>query len=464
MSDTKTPTRPLSGKERDKYLDCLRTEVARPQRKSFYVARVNQFIAAIDGRDPGTLDEQELGSVFTALDKRAKMKDWQFAELVDAVRVYLVNYLGLDTAKSVDWAYWRNSARALNSDHVSTAREFRPEELLRQKIQDSTSDLAVVRRQHEELIVRFVTEIRVRGYAYRTEEVYEQWVCRYIAFCGGESPETVGTEAVAAFLNHLVVSGNVSASTQNQALNALVFLYKNVLNLPLGQLQNLARSKRKKNVPVVMTRAEVNGLLAELDGWQLHIASLLYGTGMRVMEALTLRVKDIDFAYGRILVCQAKGKKDRFVPLPGKLIDELHTQIEAVAVLHKQDLEEGHGAVLMPEALSKKYANAARELRWQFLYPSGRLSIDQRSGKVRRHHLHESGLQRAVKRAAENAGINKRVGCHTFRHSFATHLLEANHDIRTVQELLGHADVSTTMIYTHVLNRPGISVSSPLDL
>ena len=215
---------------------------------------------------------------------------------------------------------------------------------------------------------------------------------------------------------------------------------------------------------MVLTRAEVKRLLAELDGWQLHIASLLYGTGMRLMEGLTLRIKDIDFEYGRIHVCQAKGKKDRFVPLPERLVEELRSRIEKVAALHRQDLASGHGEVLMPEALSRKYPDAARELKWQFLYPSGRLSLDRRSGKVRRHHLHESGLQRAVKMAAARAGITKRVGCHTFRHCFATHLLETSHDIRTVQELLGHSDVATTMIYTHVLNRPGITVSSPLDL
>ena len=464
MSDTKTRTRQLSSNERDKYLECLKTQSVRLNRRPFYVARVNQFLAAIEDRDPSTLDKQVLAKFFASMDNAKQMQDWQFAELVNAVRIYLLEYLKSNSAASFDWAYWNHSARTLKADHATTAREFRPEELVRQKIQKSTGGLSDIRREHEDLIVRLVTEIRARGYAYRTEQVYEQWVCRYIEFCRGEAPEFVGPDEVAAFLHHLVVAGNVSASTQNQALNALVFLYKNVLNLPLGVLQDFARSKRKKNLPVVMTRPEVDRLLEELDGWQLQIACLLYGTGMRVTEGLTLRVKDIDFDYGRIHVCQAKGKKDRFVPLPKQLIDGLHTQIETVAKLHQEDLHAGHGEVLMPEALSKKYANAASELKWQFLYPSARLSIDQRSGKIRRHHLHESGLQRAVKRAAARAGIDKRVGCHTFRHCFATHLLEANHDIRTVQELLGHADVSTTMIYTHVLNRPGISVSSPLDL
>ncbi len=261
-----------------------------------------------------------------------------------------------------------------------------------------------------------------------------------------------------------MVSGNVSASTQNQALNALIFLYKYALRMPLGELEEFARSKRKKTIPVVMTRTEVKALLGQLNGWQREVASLLYGTGMRVMEVLTLRVKDVDFEYGRILVCQAKGKKDRFVPLPQSLSVGLQEQIDKVSQLHRQDLSAGYGEVMMPEALATKFPGASREFRWQFLYPSGRLSIDARSGVVRRHHMHESGLQRAVKKAAERSGINKRIGCHSFRHSFATHLHESNHDIRTVQELLGHADVSTTMIYTHVLNRPGVKVASPLDL
>ena len=450
--------------EHDAYSRCLAAEPVPAKQRPFYILRANQFLRALRGNDPTSLDKERIEELLQAFGRRENLRDWQFAQLVDAVRIYLVGCLKLDAAGRVDWASWNGSERTLAPDHATTARQSRPEELLRRKIREGGGTLARVRQRHENLIVRVATEIRARGYAYRTEEAYEQWVVRYIAFCGGKSPEEAGVESVAGFLEELVVGRNVSASTQNQALNALVFLYKRVLQLPVGQLDDFARSKRKQTVPTVLTREEVGRLLAELDGWQLEVVSLLYGTGMRLMEALTLRVKDVDFEYGRIHVCQAKGKKDRFVPLPAQLVDRLRARIESVVCLHRQDLDAGHGEVLMPEALERKYPNAAREPRWQFLYPSGRLSLDRRSGTVRRHHMHESGVQRAVKSAARRAGILKRVGCHTFRHCFATHLLETGHDIRTVQELLGHSDVTTTMIYTHVLNRPGVRVASPLDL
>ena len=429
MSESTGRARGLGERERGSYLKRLEAEGVSPKRRPYYLARAGQFVAAANGRDPAALDESEIGDLLGTLERRGNLRDWQFAQLVDAVRLYLSQGPEGSAAGRVDWSWWKSSARTLAPDHATTARQSRPEELLRQRIRRGTGPLAEVRRRHEDLIVRFVTEIRARGYAYRTESACEHWVCRFIAFCDGKSPEEVGAETVAAYLGELVVSGNVSASTQNQALNALVFLYKRVLDMPLGRLEEFARSKRKQVVPVVLTRAEVGRLLAELDGWHREIASLLYGTGMRLLEGLSLRVKDIDFGYGRIHVCQAKGKKDRFVPLPGRLVDDLRARIDRVAALHRRDLAAGHGKVLLPEALSRKYPNAARELKWQFLYPSARLSVDRRSGTVRRHHLHESGVQRAVKRAAARGGIDKRVSCHTFRHCFATHLLETSHPL-----------------------------------
>lgn len=452
----------LSGSDRALFLEHLASHSVPVKQRTFYIMRVDQFIRSLGHRDLTSLDELAIAEGLATFGTQSKLKDWQFAQLIDAVRLYLTSVIKLPHAIEINWAQLQDATRALDHEHPSIGKHSTPKQLLDERVQQGS--WAQVREQHEALIIRFVTEIRARGYAFRTEQVYEQWVCRYIAFCNGQSPETIGVEEVGHFLNHLAVSANVSASTQNQALNALVFLYKRVLHKPLGDIEHFARSKRKKTVPVVMTRQEVRRLLAQLDGWQWQVASLLYGTGMRVLEGLTLRIKDIDFDGQRIYVCQAKGKKDRIVPLPRQLAEGLRTQIKSVRSLHAKDLESGHCAAQLPDALARKFPNASCELKWQYLYPSNRLSVDQRTGEIRRHHLHESGLQRAVKQAANRADIAKRVSCHTFRHCFATHLLEANHDIRTVQELLGHSDVSTTMIYTHVLNRPGVSVSSPLDL
>ena len=275
----------------------------------FYCVRADQFIKEGRNRDPGKLEVNEVSEILVILGRDEKLPDWQFVQLVDAVRILLAKFLQSSASAKVDWSYWKGSARSVSGDHATTAREHSPDELAYLKVKKSSGILSDTRLQHRKLIVRLVTEIRTRGFAYRTEEAYEQWVVRYIVFCNGASPEVTGADHVAKYLNDLVVSGNVSASTQNQALNALIFLYKQVLRAPLGQLENFARSKRKKMVPVVMSRPEVRGLLQELDGWQRDVGSLLHGTGMRVVEALTSRVKDIDFEYERILVCQAKGKR-----------------------------------------------------------------------------------------------------------------------------------------------------------
>ncbi len=256
---------------------------------------------------------------------------------------------------------------------------------------------------------------------------------------------------------------NVAASTQNQALNAVLFFFKHVLGRELGELGEFVRSKRPKRLPTVLSSSEGSALLGELENVHYLMAALLYGTGMRLMECIRLRVQDIDFDYQQIHVRNGKGKKDRVVPLPCKLTAPLHAHLQTVMAIHQADLEQGFGEVFMPDALGRKYPKAARDWPWQYVFPSGRLSVDPRSNKQRRHHLDESSLQKMVKRAARNSGITKRVSSHTLRHSFATHLLENGYDIRTVQELLGHADVTTTKIYTHVLNRGGKGVKSPLD-
>ena len=289
------------------------------------------------------------------------------------------------------------------------------------KERKSESPFSKVRTSHHELLVHFTTEIGRRGYAYRTEQSYEQWICRFIPFCKNTSPETVGASEVKAFPDYLVIRRNVSASTQNQALNALVFLYKQILGSDLGELEAFIRSKHPRNLSVVLSRREIDALLAQLKGEHKLIASLLYGTGMRLLEGLRLRVQDIDSKYQRIHVIQAKGKKDRYVPLPNILVDELHSQILEVEHLHTGDIAAGYSEVMLPGALARKHPNAGRELKWQFLFPSGRLAADPYGGVIRRHHPHQNAMQKAIKHAATVCHINKRVGCHTLRHSFATH-------------------------------------------
>jgi integron integrase len=305
--------------------------------------------------------------------------------------------------------------------------------------------------------------IRTKHFSLKTEKSYVYYIRDFILFHDKRHPQEMGVAEIRAYLSHLAVNKQVAASTQTVALSALLFLYRQVLQVELPYIDGIERAKRAKHLPVVFTRHEVRQILAHLDGVHHLLASLLYGTGMRLTEGLRLRVKDVDFEYRQITVRDGKGKKDRVTMLPEALIEPIKLQLEKSKQIHRQDLAMGYGAVELPYALERKYPNADRDWKWQYVFPSWKRSQDPRSGIVRRHHLYEQSLQRAVREAVRQAGITKHGGCHTFRHSFATHLLEAGYDIRTVQELLGHKDVKTTMIYTHVLNRGGRGVQSPLD-
>ena len=315
------------------------------------------------------------------------------------------------------------------------------------------------------LLDRVRAEVRTRHYSRRTEEAYLGWTKRFILFHRKRHPAAMGSDEVNAFLSHLAVDGNVSASTQAQALSALVFLYRHVLGDPLPWIDDIVRADRPRKLPVVLSREEVGLVLSAMSGTARLVAAILYGGGLRLLEALRLRVKDVDFAARLLVVREGKGAKDRRTMLPDSLQQALRAQMELVRRTHAKDLAAGRGEVWMPDALARKYANAGQELGWQYVFPASRLAIDPRSGIERRHHLDESAVQRAVKEGVRVAGIHKHAGCHTLRHSFATHLLEDGYDIRTIQELLGHADVKTTMIYTHVLQRAGgRGVRSPLDV
>ena len=313
------------------------------------------------------------------------------------------------------------------------------------------------------LLEQVRTVIRTRHYSLSTEQTYIHWIKQYIIFNSKRHPADMGAEEVSAFLSYLAVSRKVAASTQNQALAAILFLYRHVLKQELPWLENVERAKRPTRVPLVFTREEVNSVLSHLSHTSWLMASLLYGSGLRLKECLTLRVKDLDFQYRQIVVREAKGAKDRKTMLPLSLIEPLKQQLLRVKALHERDLREGFGEVYLPYALARKFPHASRDWIWQYVFPSDQLSRDPLSDQLRRHHVSESVLQRAVKDAVRAAGINKPGTCHTLRHSFATHLLENGYDIRTVQELLGHKDLNTTMIYTHVLNRGGKGVKSPLD-
>jgi len=307
--------------------------------------------------------------------------------------------------------------------------------------------------------------MRLHHYSIHTERSYTDWIKRYIHFHHMRRREDLanGESKIETFLTDLAVNGKVAPSTQNQAMNALVFLYRQVLKAPLDEKIDAVRADRKVNVPVVLTREEVAKVVSLLDGEAQTIVKLLYGSGLRIMEAVRLRVKDVDFQMKQVTVRSGKGDKDRFTTLPVSLIPPLENQMRKARVLHEQDLAQGHGAVYLPYALARKYPSAAKEWAWQYLFPARDLSTDPLAGVLRRHHVDPSVVNKAIKVAVRRAGLTKVISAHSFRHSFATHLLQRGTDIRTIQELLGHADVATTMIYTHVLQQGGQGVPSPLD-
>ncbi len=306
-------------------------------------------------------------------------------------------------------------------------------------------------------------KLRAKHYSYRTEQQYLAWIRRFIVHHGKKHPTEMGATEIEQFLTHLAVQRTVSASTQNQALSAILFLYRQVLSIDLPWLENMVRARKPIRVPVVLSRQEVQTLLAQLDG-QFHLmAQLMYGSGLRLMETLRLRVKDVDFEYMQIVVRDGKGNKDRVTVLPDGVVASLKLHLAVVKEQHARALRRGLAGVELPKALARKYPNAAKGWGWQYVFPAARACRDPRSGEIRRHHVHETGVQRVVRLAARRVGIIKPVGPHTLRHCFATHLLERGYDIRTVQELMGHSDVRTTQVYTHVMKKGAGAVKSPLD-
>jgi len=403
-----------------------------------------------------TLSKEVVASYLNLLTKQDRFEEWQLEQANDSFRLLFSECLSLPWAKP--WPL-----RIADFDELTAT----PEKTLYRSSTSSkefkdTINFDGVDLHCPGLLERIRTVIRTLHYAYATEKTYIEWICRYLNFINLKEPDSVGAKEVNKYLEYLATRREVAGSTQRLALNAIVFLYGKVLGKPLGDIGAYAKPKRPPRLPVVFTHDEVDQVLEAIDGTPGLMAGLLYGSGLRHMECVRLRVKDIDFARQQLLV-RGKGDKDRITVLSERSLEPLQKHLRRVRELHNADLKNGYGEVYMPPALTRKYPHANKAWGWQYVFPSANLSVDPRGGKVRRHHVGGSNIQKAVKRAVLENGLTKQASCHTLRHSFATHLLEAGYDIRTVQELLGHADVSTTMIYTHVLNRPGIAVKSPAD-
>lgn len=443
----------------DIYLSALLDRKIPQHHHRWYVRHLKSFQNFLRKKNL-RLDQVSASDLVSFLKKKStekSLEDYIFHQLVESLEIYYADIIRPAWLGDVDWVFWRESAKQLPENHATIARSVAPKSVVALSGTDS------VNPHFQKILDQLVEQIRLRHFSIRTEQTYSHWVRRFLRCFPDYETAKLGEREVEQFLSDLAVHRNVSASTQSLALTSLAFFFSEVVGRPLENM-GFARAKRPRRLPVVLTQDEVRALLSCMSGLYELMAGLMYGTGMRLMECSRLRVKDIDFSYGTITVRDGKGGKDRVVPLPRRYADLLREQLQKIKVLHEGDIAEGFGEVYLPNALAIKYPNAAREWGWQYVFPSSRLSVDPRSGLTRRHHLHETSLQKAIKQAARKSGIPKQISSHALRHSFATHLLESGSDIRTVQQLLGHADVSTTMIYTHVMNRPGLPpVVSPAD-
>jgi len=421
------------------YADILTGKNVDPKYHRWHVSWCRQFLQFLHPHPITDCTTEQVSAFLSNLRNNPSLKEWQYNQARSALWYLLHDLLQLP------WAINKQPTR-----HPSPERANRPES-------------RTLSESHQATLKLLRSTLVGRQYAKRTVATYLDWATRFLAFYPQQSVTELDTNSVKDYLTALAEIHNVAVNTQKLALNALVFLFQEALERPLGDLSDFARAKKPVKVPVVLSREEVAALLAELQAPFLLMANLLYGSGLRLMEVIRLRIQDVDFAQNQLLVRDGKGRKDRVALLPEICRESLQQQIADARRIHTQDLEQGHGKVWLPGALAKKYPGAASDWRWQYVFPATRLSVDPESGIVRRHHFDESALQRAIREAAVCAKLSKPVSPHTLRHSFATHLLASGSDIRTVQELLGHNDVATTMIYTHVLNKPGLAVSSPVD-
>jgi len=430
---------------------CVEENRVQHDRSAYYVKWAQAFYRFLSGKRLRDRSREDIETFLTDLSKRPGTAAWQVSQAEHALKilyeVFLPGYAPKTAAKLVQ------EEKSQAGDVLLTrAGTFRDRVIPGE-----------VERLFSPLLDALKTEIRSRHYSIRTETAYVDWARRFTAFHNYADPGSLNAAAVKEYLDYLATGREVAASTQNQALNALVFFFNYALRKPFEEMEPFVRAKRPQRLPEVMTRDEVQALFTHMEGVTALMAGLMYGGGLRLMECVRLRVMDIDFARCQIMVRDGKGQKDRVTMLPDRFNPPLLQHLDRVKAVYEEDRAKGVPGVYIWPAMARKYPRAASEWKWQYVFPSKSLSVDPRSSAVRRHHISESIVQKAVKEAAARAGLVRRVSCHTLRHSFATHLLEARYDIRTVQELLGHADVSTTMIYTHVLNRPGLTIKSPAD-
>ena len=455
----------------DKFIEKTKDYGVKPASTRWYVIHAEQYIKHYP--DVKLADHQAsfVEKYLKMKCSQNKMEYWRYLQIVTSLSILFSKMVQIEWSSKFPWEEWKNYGKKLPGAEEDSVKQLTEKEVnfIKESLKgksDTTQGLFnKVYAQHHDHIENLIKTIRTHHYSKNTETSYLNWFLRFVSFNKLADPASLEPSDIARYLEYLVFKREVSSATQAQALNALVFFYKKVLARDISDDINFAKSKKPKRLPVVLSKTEIKKLLNNISHPTSRLmATLLYGCGMRLMESVRLRVLDVDFEYHQILIRNAKGNKDRVVPIPEKIEKDLRHQIDRVRELHKNDLIEGFGKVYIPSALLRKMPNAEKEFNWQYVFPSSTISADPRSGVIRRHHVHRSALQKIVKRSALLSNINKRVTTHVLRHSFATHLLENGYDIRTVQELLGHADVSTTMIYTHVLNKPGVTVTSPLDL
>ena len=425
------------------FLNLLTQKNIYQSKHQYYIKDVEYFIRSFPKRNLQDIPQADIES-YIEQKVSTKVENWKKIQIIEALQILLVEAVDSRYARYVDWAYWRD--RVLGD----AAKTVKP-------VHDN-GHLGV----NDQWLNEMSRKLQAMNYSIRTEKTYMHWARQFDYFLQDKVFDAVSPDDVEAFLSDLAVERKVSKSTQNVALNSVVFLMREVLGRNPEDYK-FRHAKRGKRLPTVLSKDEIKLLLTNAPDNYGLMMGLMYGTGMRLMECVRLRIKDIDFDYSQIIVRGGKGDKDRVVPLPDKYRAELRDRIDLAQQSHQQDLANGVGGVYLPVALARKYPNAQKEFHWQFLFVASRLSSDPVSKALRRHHIHQSSLQKAVTKAARAAKLNKKVSCHVLRHSFATHMLEAGYDIRTVQELMGHNDVETTMIYTHVLNKPGLSVKSPVD-